>query len=502
MKRWWPYVGVLLAAVLLALFEADMLWTAQEQNLFLHTPLFFEQQMVKAGGLLTWMGCYLTQFFYYPMLGAGVLCLLWAFLMWLLQRVFQLESLWVTLVPVSCLLLTITTLGYWVYYLKLPGALFDATLGTIVAVSMVGCYRLLPARFFLRSAFVVVSACIGYPLFGFYGLWGVAMMALTACAQGNSPRARLLDSLLALLFIIGVPLVCYHAVYHETNIVNVYWTALPVFSFQGTRFFGYFVPYLVLVVSVSLLTFPLPLRGKVIQYTVVVLCMGCVALFWYKDDNFHRELSMRRSIEQQDWNRALKTAGSVKGSPTRAMSMMQNLALFRLGKRGDEMFMYPNGAARPNAPFPVRTVHTYGKMLYLQYGVLNYCYRWCMEDGVEYGWTVERLKLMAKCSLLNGEFVAAQRFLNLLKKTSFHSSWARRYEAMLYRPAAFAKDPELSAILPLLRSDNFLTADQSQEELFLIEQIMSSPGATREQQELSRFTMQYYRRNRHQLAEP
>ena len=57
MKRWWPYVGVLLAAVLLALFEADMLWMAQEQNLLLHTPLFFEQQMVKAGGLLTWMYC-------------------------------------------------------------------------------------------------------------------------------------------------------------------------------------------------------------------------------------------------------------------------------------------------------------------------------------------------------------------------------------------------------------------------------------------------------------
>jgi hypothetical protein len=73
---------------------------------------------------------------------------------------------------------------------------------------------------------------------------------------------------------------------------------------------------------------------------------------------------------------------------------------------------------------------------------------------------------------------------------------------MLYRPTAFAKDPELRAILPLLRSDNFLTGDQSQEELFLIEQIMSSPGATREQQELSQFTMKYYRRNRHQLAEP
>ena len=502
MRRVYPYLVPLLLAVILAVFESDVLWTAQEQNLFLRTPLFFEQQMVKAGGLLTWMGCFLTQFFYYPMLGAGVLCLLWAILMWLLRRTFQLEDLWLTPIPVASLLLTITTLGYWMYYLKLPGALFDATIGTIIAVLLVGCYRLLPARFYVRSAFVVLSACIGYPLFGFYALWGVAMMALMAWRLKSTPLVRVVDSVLALLFIIGVPLVCYHTVYHQTNIVNIYWTALPVFSFQGTRFFSYYVPYIILVASISLMMFPLPFRGKVVRYAVVAVCAGFLALLWYKDDNFHRELSMRRSIEQQDWNRVLKTAGAVKGEPTRAMCMMQNLALFRLNKRGDEMFMYPNGVKRPNAPFPVRTVHTYGKMLYMEYGVLNYCYRWCMEDGVEYGWTIERLKLMAKCSLLNGEYVAAQRFLNLLKKTSFHASWAKEYEAMLYRPALFANDPALGPILPLLRSDNFLTADQSQEELFLIEQILSSPGATREQQELSQFTMRYYRRNRHQLAEP
>ena len=67
-KRLFPYACLLAVAVILAITEADVLYTAQEQNLFLHTPLFFEQQMVKAGGLLTWAGCYLTQFFYYPML--------------------------------------------------------------------------------------------------------------------------------------------------------------------------------------------------------------------------------------------------------------------------------------------------------------------------------------------------------------------------------------------------------------------------------------------------
>jgi hypothetical protein len=56
--------------------------------------------------------------------------------------------------------------------------------------------------------------------------------------------------------------------------------------------------------------------------------------------------------------------------------------------------------------------------------------------------------------------------------------------------------------LPLLRNDNFLTSDQSQLEHFLIEHILSAPGNTREQQELTRFTMRYYRSNRSKIIEP
>ena len=496
-KRLLPYAVLIAVAVLLAVKESALLYTLQDQNLFLHTPLFFKQQMVTAGGLLTWAGSYLTQFFYYPMLGAGVLCLLWAFLMWLLKRTFRLDSLWLTLVPVVCLLLTIVTLGYWVYYLKLPGHAFVATLGTIVAVALAWLYRSLPRRYFLRSLFVPLSACIGYPLFGFYGLLATALMALTAWRTDGS--RRMTDTLTALLAIIAVPLVCYHTLYHETNIVNIYWTALPVFAMHGERYFAYNLPYVFLVGSilVAALIGKTKIMGYVwLQTTVMAVCVIAVALFWYKDDNFHRELSMRRSLESLDYGQMLATSQAVKGEPTRAICLMQNLALFRTGRMEQDMFHSPNGNARPNAPFSVRLVHTIGKMLYLQYGIPNYCYRWCMEDGVEYGWTVERLKLMAKCSLLNGEFVAAQRYLNLLKKTDFHRSWALQQENLIHRPQLITQDPELKAIIPLLRSDNFLTADQSQLEMFLIEQILSTPGTNVAQQDLARLTMRYYQRIR------
>lgn len=501
LRRFANIFSLLLIAILLIVFESDFLYRLQEQNLFLHTPLFFQQHMVKAGGLLTWAGCYLTQFFYYPILGTAILCLLWAVLTWLLIHAFRIQPTWrtMTLIPVACLLLSITDLGYWVYYLKLPGHAFVATIGSIAAVGLAWLYRGVPGRYGFTALFILFTTSISYPLFGFYGLWATVLMAVLAW---HKPCHRILDIAIALLSVIIIPLLYYHFVYHETNIVNIYWTALPVFAMHQVAYPAYNLPYIVLVVSVVLMVWGLPKKGwRGVQIAIWVVVLGCVATFWYKDDNFHRELSMQRSIEQQDWERVLQTAKAAKGEPTRAMCMMQNLALYRLGRMGDEMFHYPNGAKHPDTPLPVRTVHTQGKMLYLYYGVPNYCHRWCVEDGVEYGWSVEKLRLMAQCALLNKEPMAAMRFVNLLSKTDFHKAWAQRYREFIQNPALVYRDKELGPVLPLMHQDNFLTGDQSQLEMFLVEQILSSPIENGVQAELARLTQYYYRNNRFKIVE-
>lgn len=492
---------LLIAVILLTVFESDFLYRLEEQNLFLHTPLFFQQHMVKPGGLLTWAGCYLTQFFYYPILGAGILCLLWSFLIWLLIRAFRIPPTWrmMTLVPVVCLLLTITDLGYWIYYIKLPGHAFDATIGSIVVATLVWGYRVMPQRYHLPSIYIVLTTGLGYLFFGFYALIATLMMGIVSWRKEKSLRS---DIFLAITQLIFWPIFSYYCKSNETNIVNIYWAALPIFVHQGERFFAYNIPYIVLFTSMVLMAVGFPKKEwKWIQTMILGITAVCIAVFWYKDANFHSELSMQRSIEQQDWEQVLKTAKATKGEPTRAMCMMQNLALYRLGRMGNEMFKYPNGAKRPNTSLPVRTVHTQGKLLYLHYGIPNYCHRWCMEDGVEYGWSVEKLRLMAQCALLNNEPVAAMRFVNLLSKTDFHKDWAKQYGAYIQEPKLVFRDKELGPILPLLRKDNFLTGDQSQLEMFLIEHILSSQGATREQQELANLTQYYYRNNRFKLVE-
>ena len=470
-----PYTALLLAFLALALFEQDYLYRAEEQNLFLGTSLFFKQCMVSSGGLLTWAGAFFTQLFYYPLLGAGVLCLLWGTIMWMLGHTFHIPRPWrtLTLVPVACLLLTITTLGYWIYYLKLRGVFFDATIGTLVALLLVLAYKQLPGNRVVRPLFIVVATAIGYPLFGFYALFAAMLMALSA------ERLRMVDGLVAVLSVVAVPLLCYHLVYHETNIVNIYWTGLPNFCHVGQRYFIYNLPYIFLFASIAALALlRLPERarkkGMWMQGTVLTATMAAVFLFWYKDSNFHCELTMYRQLEQQQWEEAVATSATVKGEPTRAICIMRNVALARLGRQGDEMYRYPNGASQPAAPFPIRLVDTMGRMLYLEYGITNYCFRWCMEDGVEYGWSVEKLKLMAKCAIVDGEMAAAQKYLSLLKKCAFQKEWVATYTRIAHQPQLIAQHPGLRAISQLQRHDNFLTADQGQMERFLLEHLTTT----------------------------
>lgn len=484
-EKFLPYVGVLLAGVLLTVFEGIFLYRVQEQNLFLHTSLFFKQCMVTSGGLLTWAGAYLTQFFHTPLLGVAILCLLWAFLIFLLGKTFRLPRQWMllTLVPVACLLLTITDLGYWIFFLKLRGHLFVATLGTIVAISLAWAYLHIPRRYGLNAVFIVAATAVGYPFFGFYALWATALMGVLSWRGVNS--CRIVDSLAAIAAIVVIPLVSYYLLYHQTNIVNIYWTALPVFCHTGERFFAYNIPYIVLVASTFAMAVTFgkkqestirPYWRKTIQTGIMVLTTIAVALFWYKDDNFHRELSMMKSIEEQDWQQVVKTANDISGEPTRAIFLMRNLALQRLGRQGDELFSYPVGARRPNAPFTVRMVDTVGRLLYLEFGLPNYSYRWCMENGVEYGWTVEKLKLMVRCSLLNNEMAAVQKYLSMLKKTDFQQDWVKKYSEYLHHPQLIADDLDMKAIRQLERPDNFLTADQGQLERFLLEHFATAPA--------------------------
>lgn len=468
----------------LLVYESDLLWKVQELNLFMNTSLFFRQQMVVPAGILTYAGTWFTQLLYYPWLGVTVLCAWWLLLMWMLKRTFAVPARWASLllIPVALLLLTNMDQGYWIYMLKLRGQFFSTTIATVSVTALLWGFRSLPDKYWLRTVWLVLTGAVGYPLLGIYGLATTLLMGIWSWRLTTCGRAAI-HTVIAILLAIAVPLFCYRYVYHETNLANIYYVGLPVF-FITEEYPLYYTPYYILALFMLVMVC-LPKESKevkgtkedklvkrLIPWTIQAVVLAVVAWgivhFWYKDENFHHEVKMMHLIEQNDWEGVLQEAAAQDDEPTRAIVMMRNLALSRLGRQGDLMYEYRNGSKAYNAPFGMRQMLVNGTLIYYHYGLLNSCNRLATEMGVEFGWRAEHYKYMIRCALLTGEQQVARKYIDILKKTLFFDEWAEKAENLLDNPQLIAKDREMEPVTHMLHYVDRLRGDNGFTERFVM----------------------------------
>ena len=487
----WLTALAVIAGMLLS-YEYHVLWKIQEQSLFLDTPLFFRQQMVVPGGLLTYMGCFLTQLLYYPVLGVVVLCLMWGLLMWMMQRTFKVSQRWAPLliVPVAMLLAANVQMGYWIYPIKLKGWYFDATVGVMVIVALLWLFRILSVHRIWRRGLLVMTTIVGYPLFGTYALAATVLMALWCWRLDKDRWQALADSLLGLLTVAAIPLMYYQYVYYQTNMVNLWWTALPIFKIIETNQ-EYYVPYALLGACLLILTIgkwdrepikpikstktkksPKPQKPKLSWQTVIVVGVLVATVYgvwemWMKDENFHREAAMMHYAEETRWEEVLEEAAQQQDIPTRSIVMMRNLALSRLGRQGSEMYQYVNGSKKPASPFAPPSSMMVGDMIYYNYGLMNDCHHMCIEAGVEFGWRVQHLKYLARCGLMAGETNVMYKYTEMLKHTLFHSQWAEHLETLL-QPELRKKDKETGPVTHMMHYPDAVGADNGYAERYLM----------------------------------
>lgn len=489
-----PVLALLAVGVLLVVYEADYLFKVQELNLFLYTPLFFKQQMVVSGGFLTWLGTYFTQFFYHPAIGVMLLCLWLALMMWLFKRAFRIADRHnaLLLIPLALVVITNVDLGYWIYYLKFRGHFFATVIGFCVALSAVWAYRSLPSRWYLRTLWIPVSTAVLYPLVGVYSLIAAVTVAAMSLVVNKSEMAKTADAVVALLSLVAVPLIYYRTLFVQTSLGNIWFTGMPLF-YTDVSHTAYYAPWILMTLLMIVLAlgvskpsdYNVPRKPK---YPIlgtaglfVYVCLVCLAMwhFWYKDKNFHREIAMYQCIDNCDWEGVLNIYRDMEPEeePTRMMWMMKNLALTRLGRAGNEMFKFKNGDAKCQAPFDVRLTQTGGKQIYYNYGKINFCYRWCLEDGVEYGWRVDFLKYLLKCSILNGEMEAAQKYADILKTTKYYGPYAEKYERYIKNPKLAGTDPEFKVIRHYMTGSDVLTSDNTLVEIYLLNEFANEDSS-------------------------
>lgn len=488
----------------LSTYESALLFRVNELSVFLFDDLFFDSMMSKPAGMLHYVASFLVQFLRYPALGAAVYVALLYAVYRLVVKLFDLPASYklLALVPVVALLASNTQLGYWIFYLKQPGYYYMALVATLLSLLAMLCYKRMNAP--VRVLFIVAWCLVGYPLIGVYALFTSILMALYSVASAVAERKGLLLPLVTLavatVVVISVPQLFYR-LYTTVAVEHIYGVGLPVSQWvasyvakvEHTSFSYwhlihlYWVPFAVLALSLVafcvLVAFRSRLNGSekakyIVTLSVLLFTILFLWVFWYNDTNFRIENKQNRAMWSYRWRDVADYAKDTD-VPTRQVVLNKNIALFKMGTAGAEMFSYPDGSSDILAPMPVHLTQTGGKMAYFQYGKFNFCYRWCVEDAVEYGWRIEYLKHAVRSMILSGEYRLAQRYINILKRTLFYRGWAREMESYIQDPALIEKSNEFAMPLQLFCYNDNLDVDESFVEAWLTKEFKYLPeGAT------------------------
>ena len=167
---------------LLAFYEDALLFRVNELSLFLYDDLYYEEMMSVPAGFLSYIACYLVQFFYHPALGATIYVSLLVLVYWLTCKVFDVSHRYrlAAMVPVVALLASNTQLGYWIFYLKLPGYYYVALLGVIV--SLLATWVVKKSHIYIKPLLVAGWMYFAYPYFGVYVIISGIVMGLHSLA--------------------------------------------------------------------------------------------------------------------------------------------------------------------------------------------------------------------------------------------------------------------------------------------------------------------------------
>ena len=168
-----------LAFAYLAVTQTDLFFVVQSQDYFVYDWTHVARISEQPGWVVPYVGSFLTQFAYHPLLGillfVVLLTLLAALVQWALRLPRHLASM--ALLPSVLVIAFVTGWDYGLFGTRHYGNLFSPVVGLMVSAAIAAICLRLPKPW-MRYAWAAL-ACIGlYPWLGFYALLGV----LTATA--------------------------------------------------------------------------------------------------------------------------------------------------------------------------------------------------------------------------------------------------------------------------------------------------------------------------------
>ncbi|MCM1313694.1 MAG: DUF6057 family protein [Bacteroides sp.] len=499
-------------AISLLLFElSDYLYETAGMTPFYTTDVFVHDMTGCCGGMLAFVSSFLQSCFAIPWIGALCLTVVLMSIPYILKQLSSIDSRLEPLcwLPSFAMLLNYTQLGYMIYTLKSPAVAFTLPLGVFMALMLVWLFRLicqkegLPGLIF-KVVWIAAVSTLGYYALGCYALYALllAVPFLWEKSQASAAHHVSFSVICTLLLLVSflVPYIFYQSGILPLRLEAAYQVGLPDYRWTAAER-SLWMP---LVFSLCWILFLLILslcahpekrteakKSRLLSAFLFVFFVGAGYLTYYntfRDTNYRQILKMKHAADKSDWTEVLNIARSADSSsdnyipPTRLQVLFTRLALSELRRAADEMFSYPEGDTPYNALRTSRYLRLIGgRTLYYYYGKLNYSYRWCMEDMVEYGMRPDYLKYMLRYAVINGEWQLAQKYANTLRTNPFCRDFVARY----YDSPTDSVKKEFGEVVKLLNYENILDGDGGLIEVYLLNSYAMMEGGTQEMVNLS-----------------
>lgn len=430
------------AFIYLAMFAQHLFYVVQMNDLFLFDADFLMKTAQQPGFLLPYLGSFLTQFAFYPLVGIGLFVLLLTLQGWLAKWAFQLPENIMSLALIPSLLLVMYVMGwdYGLFGMRHYGNLFSPIVGCTLAFLFVGCYNRL-SKSWTKYLWIAITLIAGYALIGAYAI--MALVELLICDFFVKRDRNWIALIIGLVLAIAVPFIYARLIFIRFNPEYLYMAGLPYFDFQVEPKVLYPL-YASLILCLLMPFFALLLSEKRWRQGIYISVLAALAVIAfipqksYNDSNFRTLLEIEHAYETGHDDEVLDLCAR-ETCPIRTIIMYRNIELFRRGQLLDRMFCYSWASDTIASNNFKNNTFLSASRVFMNYTFFNFSYRWSMERTVKYKPSFYDTKMLAMASVYNREIPLSEKYLSRLDKTLFYKDWASE-ERKLYDENAIKED--------------------------------------------------------------
>lgn len=478
-KKTHPYSYILILTAVFVAVAAVLYWFwavpyrsalgyREQLQLFQTTGAYFLSLLPRPGGMATYIGEFLTQFFNNYWIGAAVMSgMLTLFLLGCYRAIRRLTA---TMSPYAALALAFTPLVALLLFLGNP----DVTMNFVTALTSVMWATVLYLR--LDAGNTTARRCMIREsvltlLFTtlLYWLCGPATIIFTLLAIVSGFRHtdlpatyKAIPVIVSVLWLaanvwIWSPVLPYPLTY---QLIGIGYMMMPDALYVGEIIV---VTLCILVPSMACLMAMLP--QKIMVPTLVGLELIALIIIFPKSYNIttYRLIDYDYMVRANDWEGILRYSDAHQPNLPLSVSAT-NLAAAMTGQLDAIAFNYPqHGPEGLIPPFLKETLFSWNTgEIFFQLGLVNSAQRFYFE-GMEaipnYNKSSRAIRRLAETAIIRGDYTLAEKYLTMLRNTLFYKKWAQRNLDLIRNPKNVDNHPLYGTLRKRMIDEDYMFSE-------------------------------------------